>query len=83
MTEPQLVQLACLADIVALAILIYVVGRSRIRTNIEAYKVRLTLQLLLFGIYVIERSLRNQRRALNDAHRRICAVTKGVEKAPE
>jgi Na+-translocating ferredoxin:NAD+ oxidoreductase RnfG subunit len=80
MTEHSVVLLVCLAVITVLAILIYVVSRGQISALSTACEVRLALQQILASIQEIDSSLRDQRRVLNDAHRRISAVTKGVEK---
>ena len=80
MTEELPVLLVCLAIIVVLAILIYVSGRGQISALSAVYEVRLTLQQILASTQNIDHSLKDQRRILCDAHKRISAVTKGVAK---
>ncbi len=63
-----------------LAILIYVSGRGQISALSAVYEVRLALQQILASTQKIENSLDQQRHVLCDAHKRISAVTKGVEK---
>ena len=80
MTGQLLVPLVCLAVIAVLAILIYVSGRSQASASAGIYEVLLALQQILANTQQIDRSLADQRRVLYDAHKRITAVTKGVEK---
>jgi hypothetical protein len=80
MTEHLLVLLVCLAVIVVLAILIYVSGRSQASALAGMCEARLALQQILANTNTIEDSLQQQRHVLNDAHKRISAVTKGVSK---
>ncbi len=62
--------------ILALAIYIYVVNCSRL----SACELRRTLDQILARTKSIETDLKQQRSVLNDAHRKICAVTKGLQK---
>ena len=80
MTEQLPVLLVCLAIIVVLAILIYVACRGQISALSAVYEVRLGLQQILASTQKIEHSLDLQRHVLCDAHKRISAVTKGVQK---
>ena len=80
MTEELPVLLVCLAIIVVLAILIYVSGRGQISALSAVYEVRLTLQQILANTQKIDHSLDQQRHILCDAHKRISAVTKGIQK---
>jgi hypothetical protein len=80
MTEHLLALLVCLAVIVVLAILIDVASRGQIAALTAVCELRQTLQQVLVNTERIDRSLHEQRRVLNDAHKRIYAVTKGVEK---
>ena len=80
MMEHSLVLLACLVVIAVLAILIYVSGRSQASALTAVYELRLTLQQVLANTQKIEQSLQDQRSVLYDAHKRICAVTNGVQK---
>ncbi len=81
MNEHLLVLSVCLAVIAVLAILLYGASRGQISALAAAYEVRQALQQILVDIRQIDASLHDQRRVLNDAHKKICAVTKGVEKA--
>ena len=78
MNEHALVLLVCLAVIVMLAILVYVSTRGQIAALKDVCEARLTLQQILANTEKIDQSLRDQRRVLFDAHKRISAVTKGV-----
>ena len=80
MTEHLLVLLVCLAVIVVLAILIYIASRGQISALTAVYEIHQTLQQILASTEKIDHSLHDQRRVLFDAHKRISAVTKGVEK---
>jgi hypothetical protein len=80
MTEHSVVLLVCLAVIIVLAILIYVASRGQISALTAVYEIRLTLQQILANTEKIDRSLYDQRRVLYDAHKRISAVSKGLEK---
>jgi hypothetical protein len=80
MNEHLLVLIVCLAVILVLAILIYVASRGQIAVLSTVCELRLTMQQILANTQKIDNSLRDQRRVLNDAHKRISAVTKGVEK---
>lgn len=62
--------------ILALAIYIYVVNRSRL----SGCELRRTLEQILASTKSIEIDLKQQRSVLNDAHRKIHAVTKGLQK---
>jgi hypothetical protein len=78
MTEHSIVLLVGLGVIVTLAVLIYLSTRNQESTQ----PVRQILDQILAGNRSIERSLEQQRRILNDAHKRIHAVSKGLEKRP-
>ena len=78
MTEHSIVLLVGLAVIVTLAVLIYLSTRNQESTQ----PVRQILDQILAGNRAIERTLEQQRRVLNDAHKRIHAVSKGLEKRP-
>jgi uncharacterized membrane protein YfbV (UPF0208 family) len=80
MTEHAVVLLACVAVIAVLAILIYVSGRSQASALTAVHDLRQTLQQILANTQKIEQSLQDQRPVLYDAHKKICTVTKGVEK---
>jgi sensor histidine kinase regulating citrate/malate metabolism len=80
MTEHSIVLLVCLAVIVVLAILIYVSSRSQTSDVARICDLRLTLNQIVAETQNIDQSLRQQRHILNDAHKKICAVTKGLQK---
>jgi hypothetical protein len=80
MTEHSIALLVSLAVILVLAILIYVASRGQIAAPSAVCEVRLALQQILANTQKIDNSLRDQRHVLYDAHKRICAVTKGVKK---
>jgi hypothetical protein len=80
MNEHLLVLLVCLGVIVVLAVLIYVTGRSQASALAGICDARQALNQILANTHNIENSLQQQRRVLNDAHKRISAVTKGVSK---
>jgi hypothetical protein len=81
-TDHLLVLLVCMAVIVVLAILIYVVSRSQLAALSTICELRMTLQQIFDSTKTIDQLLHAQRRVLNDAHKRITTVTKGIEKRP-
>ena len=80
MTESTIVLLVCLAVIALMAILIYVSSHSRTSAIEAICEIRRTLDQLLAGSHRIEETLAQHRRVLNDAHKQIHAVSKGLEK---
>ena len=78
MNEQLLVLLVCLAVIVVLAALLYAAGRGYLAALTGIGELRSTLSQILASAQNIDQSLRQQRRVLYDAHKRISAVTKGV-----
>jgi hypothetical protein len=80
MTESTIVLLVCLAVIALMAILIYVSSRGQSSALSAIGEVRRTLDQIVAGGRNIEHMLTEQRSVLNDAHRKIHAVTKGLEK---
>ena len=78
MTEHSIVLIAGLAVIVTLTVLIYLSTRNQESTQ----PVRQILDQILAGNRSIEKTLEQQRRVLNDTHKRIHAVSKGLENAP-
>ena len=77
MIEPAMVLLVCLAVlIVVLAALLYAAGRGYIAALADVAALRAILAQVHPGAQEIERSLRQQRRVLYDAHKRISAVTR-------
>jgi len=80
MTESMIVLLVCLAVIALMAILIYVSSRGQSSALSAIGEVRRTLDQIVAGGRNIEHMLTQQRSVLNDAHRKIHAVTKGLEK---
>jgi ABC-type nickel/cobalt efflux system permease component RcnA len=77
MMESTILQLACLAVIALMAVLIYVASRGRIAALKD---MRRDLDQILAGNHNIERTLADHRHVLNDAHKKIHAVSKGLEK---
>ena len=82
MTEHSIVLLAGLAIIATLAVLIYLSSRGQESTLAVICEVHRTLDQILAGTRKIEGALEQQRHVLNDAHKRIHAVSKGLEKRP-
>jgi hypothetical protein len=80
MNEHLLVPLVCFAVIVVLAALLYAAGRGYLAALTSVGELRSTLSQILASAQNIDQSLRQQRRVLYDAHKRISAVTKGVRK---
>jgi len=78
MTEQLLVLLVCLPVIVVMAVLLYASNRDQISALMAAGEIQRTMQQVLNNTQKIDRSLDDQRRILNDAHKRISSVTKGV-----
>ena len=78
MNEQLLVLLVCLAVIVVLAALLYAAGRGYLAALTGIGELRSTVSQILASTQNIDLSLRQQRRVLYDAHKRISAVTKGV-----
>jgi hypothetical protein len=82
LTQQPFLLLICLVVIIALAILKYFRGRSSESPLTGVSEMRQTLHQILAETQTIERLLVRQRRVLNDAHKRIHAVSKGLEKRP-
>jgi hypothetical protein len=80
MTEPSIALLVCLALIVVLAILIYSSGRGQATALAGICDVRQNLSQTLTSTRNIELSMKKQRHVINDMHKRIYTVTKGVPK---
>jgi len=91
MTERSVVILVSLAIVAAMAIVIYVVNRisaaspyidgcAHLATITAAYELRQNIDQILENTKRIDRSLQDQRSVVNDAHKQISAVTKGVKK---
>jgi len=80
MNECSIALLVCCVAIVVLAALLYAAGRGYLSVLTGIGELRATLSRVLADTQTIELSLRQQRRVLYDAHRRISAVTKGLEK---
>jgi hypothetical protein len=80
MIDHTVVLLVCLAVIALMAILIYVSSRSKSSALTDLCEIHRTLDQIMAGGRNIEHMLKEQRSVLNDAHRKIHAVTKGLEK---
>jgi hypothetical protein len=80
MTESSVALLVCCAVIVVLAALLYAAARGYRTALTGIGEIRAMLSQVQVDTQNIYQSLRQQRRILYDAHKRISAVTKGVEK---
>ena len=80
MTEHTIILLACLAVIVVLAVLTYVSSRNQAAASAAVCEACRTLNHILASNRSIEAALEQHRRVLYDAHKRIYAVSKGLEK---
>ena len=80
MNEYSIALLVCCVVIVVLAALLYAAGRSYLSVLTGIGELRATLSQVQADTRNMDQSLRQQRRVLYDAHRRLCAVTKEVEK---
>jgi hypothetical protein len=80
MNENTIVLLVCCAVIVVLAALLYATGRGYISAITGIGELRATLSQVQADTHNMDESLRQQRRILYDAHKRIAAVTKGLQK---
>ncbi len=77
MNDNSIALVACCLVIVVLAALLYAAGRGYLSMLTGIGELRATLSRLQADTQNIDLSLRQQRRVLYDAHRRISAVTKG------
>ena len=82
MTEHSIVLLAGMATIATLALVIYLSSRGQGSALTVTREVRRILDQILAGNRNIERTLEQQRHVLNDAHKRIHAVSKRPRKTP-
>ena len=82
MSEQTTVLLACLGVIALLAILIYVLNRSQASALSSICELRRGLDQILANNRNQEQILKLHGHVLYDAHKRICAVSKGLEKHP-
>ncbi|MGA8743602.1 MAG: hypothetical protein WB561_20590 [Terracidiphilus sp.] len=82
MTESTILLLACLAVIALMAFLIYVSNSSRSSAVATLGEIRRALDQILAGGHRVEDTLAKQRRVLNDAHKKIHAVSEGFRKRP-
>ena len=80
MNEHSIVLIVCLAVIVVLAALLYAAGRSYISAHTDLRDIHSSLTMILAHTQNTDLELNRHRRVLYDAHKRICAVTKGVVK---
>jgi hypothetical protein len=80
MNEQSLVLLVCLVVIAVLAALLYAAGRGYLTAMSGIGELRGIIGQILALSQNADLSLRQQRRVLFDAHKRLCTVTKGVEK---
>jgi uncharacterized oligopeptide transporter (OPT) family protein len=80
LNEHSIVLIVCLAVIVVLAALLYAAGRGYISALSGISELRGLMIQILSHAQNADLSLSQQRRVLYDAHKRISAVSKGVEK---
>jgi hypothetical protein len=82
MTEHSIVLLAGLAIVATLALLLYLASRGQESAQTMTCELRRTLDQILAGNRNIEKALEQQRHILNDTHKPVHAVSKGLEKRP-
>lgn len=80
MTDHSIVLLVSAFVILVLAALLYAAGRGYLSALTDIGDLRATLDRVAADTEEISHSLRQQRRVLYDAHKRLSAVTKGVRK---
>jgi hypothetical protein len=80
MNQDWLVLLVCLAVIVTLAALLYAAGRAYMAAITTIGDLRSSLDKVHREAEEIRHSIQLQRPVLYDAHRRISAVTKALQK---
>jgi len=81
MNQYSVALLVCLGVIVVLAALLYAAGRGYLSALTGIGELRGIMCQILAHTQNADLSLSQQRRVLYDAHKRLCAVTKGVEKS--
>jgi hypothetical protein len=79
MTEHSIVLLVCLVVIVILATLLYAAGWGYLAALAKFGELGTMLSQILAETHKMDLSLQQQRRVLYDAHKRIHAVTKGLQ----
>ena len=82
MTDNAVVVFICTGIFALLALLILVPTPRQLAKILPVRELRRDLDQLLASTRNIERTLEQHRRVLNDAHKQISAVTKGLEKRP-
>ena len=82
MSEQSIVLLACLAIVAVLAVLIYVMSRSQAEALSTICELRRGLDQIAANNRNQEQTLKLHGHVLYDAHKRICAVSKSLEKRP-
>jgi len=80
MNEYSIALVVCSVVILVLAALLYAAGRGYLSALTGIGELRAALSQVQADTHDMEDSLRQQRRILYDAHRRISAVTKGLKK---
>ena len=80
MTEHSIAPFIYLVSIIVVAILIYVINRGQLSALTAICEVRRTLDQILAENKSIELTLKHHGHVLYDAHKKIHAVTKGLEK---
>ena len=82
MSDNDVVVFVCTEIFALLALTILVPAPRQLEKILAVRKLRRELGQLLASMRNIERTLEQHRRVLNDAHKHIAAVTKGVGKSP-
>lgn len=80
MTEQLFSLIIFLATVAGIVAVVYLDRRGQISALTAVCELRQALNQILANTEETNDSLHDQRRVLHDAHKRICAVTKGVEK---
>lgn len=80
MTEQLFSLIISLATVAGIVAVVYLDRRGQISALTTVCELRQALNQILTSTEKTNDSLHDQRRVLHDAHKRICAVTKGVEK---
>jgi hypothetical protein len=82
MNQDWFVLLVCLVVILTLAALLYAAGRGYHSALTSIGEFRSSLEQIRLDTEKIHHAIQIQKPVLNDAHKRICAVTKGLQNLP-
>ncbi len=80
MNEFSIAHIVCCVVIVVLAALLYAAGRGYLSAIAGIGELRAIISQVQAHTHNMDESLRQQRRVIYDAHRRISSVTKGLQK---